>query len=176
VEIKTKVGVIKIREPLRISEKAKFWVGAMAELARLEELYAVMQVILEESYTAGKNAALDAMMRGWATKLSPVVVDAEYEVLGEERSTMAANGEELRNPGELEGSENLAEEVPEDPAPGSAVPQGDGDPGTDAGTSGTNCSGPKPADSAESGEACCATKQAYAGGSPLRGAEESARG
>ena len=139
MKVKTRVGVVEAVDPGGVGPRAKFWSGAVAELVRLEELYGVMQTALDEAYRAGQASALSHFMSGWSKTIGGPVVDAEFEVIPneKERSDVEGRSEELRHERELAKAASLGqgflEGAPESTGP---VSQADGSAGSEAGTSG----------------------------------------
>jgi len=173
LRLNTKVGIIEIRDPLRISERAKFWAGALAELARMEEVYAVVQTMLEESYEAGRASTLEAIVKGWATKLSPAVVDAEFRVIEDEaREAVAGSSEELLHEGKLEGAESVGQSLHEAAEGRVVLDQADGATGAETRPAGSCACGSQHYVAVAVGKTGIAIRQTNACGSLPGGAEK----
>jgi hypothetical protein len=76
MKVKTLMGEIKC--PEFTLERTKFWVGAMQDLLRLEELQGVMGAALREAYEVGRLEATIGKLNFYAPR---EVVEAKYEIL-----------------------------------------------------------------------------------------------
>lgn len=100
-KVHTKQGDIEVPSLAEIGPRTKYWAGAMVDLVKVDELYRVMGAALEEAFNAGKLEAAKHFMFGGGE-----VIDVEGKVIDEaEPGVVEGRTEELRDAGELEGSE-----------------------------------------------------------------------
>jgi hypothetical protein len=76
MKVKTLMGVVDC--PDFTLDRTKFWVGAMQDLLRLEELQGVMGAALREAYEVGRLEATIGKLNFYAPR---EVVEAEFEIL-----------------------------------------------------------------------------------------------
>jgi len=76
MKVKTLMGEIQC--PDFTLERTKFWVGAIQDLLRLDELYGVMGAALREAYEMGRLEATLGKLNFYEPR---EVVEAKYEIL-----------------------------------------------------------------------------------------------
>lgn len=92
MKVKTAVGEFVV--PERVSPRAKYWAEALHNVVRIEELYGLVQVMLDEAFYAGRAEALNHFMAGLAEKLAPEVVDVEWTEVTESAQGDIQEGDE----------------------------------------------------------------------------------
>lgn len=124
MKVKTRMGEMEVPEPGQIGPRTKYWVEALTDLVRLEELQGVVAKMLMESYEIGR---VQGIMAGFDKRTQNEVIDVEWrEVESEEPSAVEVRSESLGQQGELASTEELGEEVSQ-VGPGRPFPESQAD-------------------------------------------------
>lgn len=118
MKVTTRVGEIECPEVEDLPPRVKYWAEAVAELAKVEELYAVLGAALFEAYHAGQAVAAMNFLGAVRQEIIDVegkLVDQPMEAGSEEPSTAGPSTEESDGPSDGSGSTESPAEVADVP-------------------------------------------------------------